>query len=55
VEAVKYNKKSGEWYNQGASNGVDGPPATTPRSKVKKNDTQFLKLAKEGGHKGTNV
>ena len=51
VEAVKYEKKGGDWYTHDALNGVDGPPAT-PRSKVKENDTQFLKLCKEGGHKG---
>ncbi|XP_020893147.1 uncharacterized protein C7orf57 isoform X2 [Exaiptasia diaphana] len=47
---VQYNKKGGDWYTHDGTNGVDSVPST-PRSKVKASDTEFLKTAKEGGHK----
>lgn len=53
AEAVKYDKKGGDWYTHDGVNGVDGPPPSTPRSKAKQGDSEFLKLSKEGGHKGT--
>ncbi|XP_031551136.1 uncharacterized protein LOC116288480 isoform X1 [Actinia tenebrosa] len=51
AEAVKYDKKGGDWYTHDAVNGVDGQPPATPRSRAKQGDSEFLKLAKEGGHK----
>ena len=48
---IQFDKKSGDWYTHDAINGVDGPPPT-PRSRVKDSDTKFVKMAKEGGHKG---
>lgn len=34
------------------SHGESSPAPETPRSRIRSDDTDFVKLAKEGGHKG---